>query len=155
MTSVLVPDDAANHLGAMLLAFNRQIFAGFLDEAEELAREGLVASAIVIAGTVLEYLVKSPGAGLMRGEVNAQVSVWSEFRNQAAHGSAATLTVGQATQMISGLRQILMAAPRMAGPVEQQLSNAHSVRGRYSHVQTSSADFIRRKSEEIDREHRG
>jgi hypothetical protein len=33
MTSVLVPDEAASHLGAILVAFNREIFASFLDEA--------------------------------------------------------------------------------------------------------------------------
>jgi hypothetical protein len=37
MPSVLVPDEAASHLGAILMAFNRQIFGSFLDEAEELA----------------------------------------------------------------------------------------------------------------------
>jgi len=55
MTSVLVPDEAASHLGAILLAFNRQIFGALLDEAGELAELGQAASAVLIAGTVLEY----------------------------------------------------------------------------------------------------
>jgi hypothetical protein len=53
--------------------------------------------------------------------------------------------------MISGIRLILMAEPGAAKSVDRLKSNAHAVRGRYSHVQTSSADFIRRKREETDR----
>ena len=63
MTSVPVPDEAATHLGAILLAFNREIFGGFLDEADELAALGQVTSAVLIAGTVLEYVERSPAAG--------------------------------------------------------------------------------------------
>jgi hypothetical protein len=60
MASVLVPAEAAGHLGAILLAYNRQILVRFLDEADELARLNLSRSAILIAGAALEFFESTP-----------------------------------------------------------------------------------------------
>jgi hypothetical protein len=84
MASVLVPDEAASHLGAILLTFNRQIFGSFLDEADKLAGLGLATSAILIAGTVLEYFERSPAAGVLPPERRRQIAEWRELRNQVA-----------------------------------------------------------------------
>jgi hypothetical protein len=160
MTSVLVPDEAASHLGAILLAFNRQIFGSFLDEADELARLGQAASAILIAGTVLEYFERSPAAGVLPPERRGQIAEWRQLRNQVAHGSAIALTVRQARQVIDGVRQLLEAPYAPGGPVDHphaqaQAGAAAAVKGKYSHVPTSSGDFIKRKGEDLELEDRG
>ena len=141
MTSVLVPEEAASHLVAILLAFNRQIFGSFLDEADELAELGQVTSAVLIAGTVLEYVERSPPAGVLPPEERRRIAEWRQLRNQVAHGSAAALTVGQARQVIEGVRQILASthAPGEPGDgLRPEAGAARAVKGRYSGVPTSS-----------------
>lgn len=158
MASVLVPDEAASHLGAILLTFNREIFGGFLDEADELAGLGLATSAILIAGTVLEYFVRSPAAGVLPPERLRQIAEWRELRNQVAHGPAVAVTVPQARQVIDGVRQILMAACAPGEPglqLRSQVGAARAVKGKYSHLPTSSGDFIGRKRDELELEDRG
>jgi hypothetical protein len=158
MTSVLVPDDAASHLGAILLAFNREIFGSLLDDANKLAISGQAAQAILIAGTVLEYTERSPIASALPPEIRRQIAEWRELRNQAAHGSPVAPTERQARQVIDGIRQILLAVsvPREPGHgLRPQPGFARAIKGKYSHVTTSSGDFINRKREEIDLEDRG
>jgi hypothetical protein len=159
MTSVLVPDEAAGHLGAILLAFNREIFGSFLDEAEELAALGQVTSAVLIAGTVAEYFLRSPAAGMLTPEHRGEIEAWGHLRNQVAHGSAVAAGAPQARLMIDGVRRILVTYRLQGRPVPQFRpetgSAPHAVRGRYTHVPTSSADFIKRKREELDLEDRG
>lgn len=158
MTSVLVPDEAASHLGAILLAFNRQIFGSFLDEADELAGSGQATAAVLIAGTVLEYFERSPSAGALPHEHRRQIAEWRQLRNQVAHGSAISLTVQQARQLIEGVREILAATrawEKPDGRLRPDAGAARAVKGRYSGVPTSSDDFIRRKREGLDLEDRG
>ncbi len=157
MTSVLVPDEAASHLGAILLAFNREIFGSFLDEADELARLGQANSAVIIAGTVLEYFERSPAAAVLPPEQRHQVAEWRQLRNQAAHGSAVALTVPQARQVIDGVRRILVAAYATGEPGNDRRpqAGAASVKGKYSHVPTNSGYFIQRKRDELDLEDHG
>jgi len=76
MDSVLVPQEAANHLGAILLAFNRDISGSLLDEADQLANLGKTTAAVLIAGTVLEYLERSPSAGLIPPERRSEIDSW-------------------------------------------------------------------------------
>ena len=84
---ISVPDEAANHLGAILLAFNREIFGGFLDEADELAALGQVTSAVLIAGTVLEYVERSPAAGSLPIGTRSEIEAWRRLRNSVVHSS--------------------------------------------------------------------
>jgi hypothetical protein len=159
MTSVLVPDEAAGHLGAIFLAFNREIFSGFLDEAEELAALGMAASAVLIAGTVLEYFERSPTAVLLPLEQRREIGVWRQLRNQVAHGSAGAPSVQQAQQVIDRARQILQTHYVSGGPVRRlHTEPGHplkTVKGKYACVRTSSDDFIKRKGEELELEDRG
>jgi hypothetical protein len=146
MTSVLVSGEAASRLGAIL------------DEADELAESGRAASAVLIAGTVLEYFGMSPLAGVLSPEQSRQISEWRQLRNQVAHDSAVAPSVRQARQVIDGIRQILAATLGLGGPVHRLRPEAGAVRavkGKYSGVPTSSGDFIKRKHEEIDLEDRG
>lgn len=151
MTSVLVPEEAATHLGAILLAFNREIFGSFLDEADELAGLGQAPSAVLIAGTVLEYFERSPAARVLPPEHRSKIAAWRELRNQVAHGSAGTLSVQQARQVIDGVRQILMTHSAQGGPV----AAPPGIKGKYAYVPTSSEDFIKRKRDELELEDRG
>jgi len=159
MTSVLVPEEAASHLGAILLAFNREIFGSFLDEADELASLGLATSAVIIAGTVLEYFERSPSAGAPPPEHQSKIAAWRQLRNQAAHGSAGAVSVQQAREVIDGVRYILSthldsrgAAPRVQPEVT---ISPRDVKGKYAYVPTSSEDFMRRKREELELENDG
>jgi len=162
MTSVLVPDEAASHLGAILLAFNRQIFGSFpsanhtyRDEADELTASGQAASAILIAGTVLEYFEKSPASTVLPDAQRRRITEWRQLRNQAAHGSPVALTVLQARQIIDGVRQILGDAYAPGEPFHHprlQTRSAKTIRGKYSHIPTSSDAFIARKREDLVRE---
>jgi hypothetical protein len=158
MTSVLVPEEAASHLGAILLAFNREIFGSFLDEADELAELGQATSAVLIAGTVLEYFQRSPTASVLPAEHRSKVAAWRQLRNQVAHGAAGAISVKQARQVIDGIRQILMTH-NVPGGREHTLrpeANAapHVIKGKYAHVPTSSDDFIKRKREDLELEDR-
>jgi hypothetical protein len=156
---ISVPDEAANHLGAILLAFNREIFGGFLDEADELAALGQVTSAVLIAGTVLEYVERSPAAGSLPIGTRSEIEAWRRLRNQVAYGSADALSVQQARQVIDGVRRILLTrdVPERSVPRLSPEAGAapHAVRGKYAHVPTSSADFIKRKREDLELENRG
>ena len=60
MDSVSVPEEAATHLAAMILAFNRDVFASLLTEVDQLTDSGQIIAAVLIAGTVLEYVERSP-----------------------------------------------------------------------------------------------
>ena len=57
MTPVLVPEEAATYLGAILLAFNRKIFGSLLDESDALAEGGHASSAVLIAGNESEFFL--------------------------------------------------------------------------------------------------
>ena len=159
ITSVPVPDEAVGHLGAILVAFNREIFGSFLDEADELAALGQVASAVLIVGTVLEYVERSPGGGSLPIEARSEIEGWRRLRSQVAHGSAGALSVQQARQVIDGVRRILMTRDLSEQSVPRLSPGAgaapHAVKGKYAHVPTSSADFIRRKGEDLELENRG
>jgi len=145
VTSVLVPEEAASHLAAILLAFNRQTIGTLLDEADELANSGLPTSAILIAGTVLEFI------GSSSAPPHPEVAEWRQLRNQAAHGSTAAFTVQQARQLVKGIRQLIS---NTSAHRERRHIDASQVKGKYSHVPTSSADFMERKRKELERENR-
>ena len=159
MTSIPVPEEAASHLGAILLAFNREIFGGFLDEADELAGLGQATSAVLIAGTVLEYFERSPSASVLPPKHRSEIEAWRQLRNRAAHGSAGAISVERARQMIDGVRQILMTDSVSSGPVHPLRTEAGAalnlIKGKYAHVATSSEDFIKRKREELELEDHG
>jgi hypothetical protein len=159
MTSVLIPEEAASHLGAILLAFNREIFGSFLDEADELAGLDLATSAVIIAGTVLEYFERSPSAGALPPEHRNEIVAWRRLRNQAVHGAAGTLSVQQAREVIDGIRHILgvhleagVAADR---PWPERAVSPHDIKGEYAYVPTSSDEFMKRKREDLELEDRG
>ncbi len=158
MISVPVSEEAASHLGAILVAFNREIFSGFLDEAAELAELGQAGSAVLIAGTVLEYFERSPVAKAHSPGYGSETAVWRELRNRVAHGSAAALSVEQARQMIDGVRQILLTGDVSSRPGYSPRAEAgavtHLIKGKYAHVPTSSDEFMARKREDVELEER-
>jgi len=159
MDSVLVPEEAANHLGAVLLAFNRSISASLLDEAGELVNSGQTAAAVLIAGTVLEYVERSPASTLVPPAHKRELDSWRQLRDEVAHGSAVTLSAEQARQMIESVRQIVSIhkAPPSASVQQARAHIAEAaarIKGKYAHVPTSSDEFIRRKREELDLEDR-
>ena len=158
MTSVAVSEEAASHLGAILVAFNREIFSGFLDEAAELAELGQVGSAVLIAGTVLEYFERSPVAKAHSPGYGSETAVWRELRNRVAHGSAGALSVEQARQLIDGVRQILLTGDVSSRPSYYPRAEAsavpHIIQGKYAHVPTSSDEFMVRKREDLELEER-
>ena len=158
MISVLVPDEAASYLGAILMAFNREIFGSFLDEADELVRSGQSASAVLIAGTVLEYFERSPVAGLLLPEHRSEIAAWRQLRNRVAHGSAGVIDAQQARQLIDDVRQILATrhVPGKTAPDRppSAVASAHFVKGKYAYVPTSSDEFIARKRAELALEDR-
>lgn len=147
MGSIVVPEEAASHLAAIVLAFNRDVSGHLLDEAEELAALGHGAAAVLIAGTVLEYIERSPGAGLVAPEDRHQLESWRRLRNQAAHGFAVAGSVEEARQVIDGVRRILAT-----GTVSVRA--AAGIRGKYAGVRTSSDEFIRRKRDDLELEDR-
>jgi hypothetical protein len=159
MNSVLVPEEAASHLGAILLAFNRGISGSLLNEAEELAKLGQTMAAVLIAGTVLEYLERGPAATLVPPGQRNEINSWRRLRDQVAHGSADTLTTEHVGRMIEGVRQIIMNQKMptdSVGPFRTQATGAASaLKGKYAHVRTSSDEFIKRKREELELENRG
>lgn len=146
-------------MGAILFAFNREIFGSFLDEADELAGLGHAASAVLIAGTVLEYFEKSPAASVPPPGHRTEIAAWRQLRNQVAHGSAGALSVEQAQHLIDGVRRILMTYNVSGGPVRHLRPETDAapdvIKGKYAHVPTSSGDFIHRKREELELEDRG
>ena len=115
MGSVSVAEEAANHLWAILLAFNRDIFGRLLQEADDLASSGQPNAAVLIAGTVLEYLEHSPASQCVPAESRDDVESWRQLRNQAAHGSG-TVTPEQAQKVVQGVREIVDVHDAFAHP---------------------------------------
>ena len=156
MATVAVPEEAAIHLGALLWAFNREIFGTLLDEADELAKLGQAASAVIIAGTVLEYFERSPSASALPLEHRSKIAAWRQLRNQVAHGSAGALSVQQARQVIDGVRQMFLTHNVLGGPANhfrvEAAATPQVIKGKYSHVPTSSDDFIQGKREDLELE---
>jgi hypothetical protein len=157
MASVLVPAEAAGHLGAILLAYNRQILVRFLDEADELARLNLSRSAILIAGAALEFFESTPSAGVLSTQERRNITQWRQLRNQVAH-TAVTPSLEQAQHMVDGIRRILADACAPGESIHhfRPLPDAvRTVKGKYAHLPTSSDDFIKRKRDDLELENRG
>jgi len=79
MESVAIPKDAANHLWEMLLSFNRETSGRLLDKAEELVAQGQTAPAVIIAGTVLEYVLRSPAVKLLAASRKSEFDACDDF----------------------------------------------------------------------------
>ena len=84
---------------------------------------------------------------------------WLALRNGVAHATAATVTLDQAKEMVEEVRRSLtretQSAPRLGLP-KTPAEAARQVRGKYQFVPTSTAEFIRRKADELrleDNEH--
>jgi hypothetical protein len=84
---------------------------------------------------------------------------WLALRNGVAHATAATVTLDQAKEMVEEVRRSLtreMQSAARLGLPKTAAEAARQVRGKYKLVPTSTAEFIRRKADELrmeDNEH--
>jgi hypothetical protein len=158
MDCVRIPEEAANYLGAMLLSFNRDISGHLLDEAEKLASLGLTASAVIIAGTVLEYAGRSPAGIILPAARKSELEGWRRLRDEVAHDSPTRPDIEQVRRMLQGIREIVSFSATAAEPAPQSSGRdrafAGQVKGKYAHVRTSADEFMKRKREEVELEDR-
>ena len=155
MAAPILPQEVAEHLEAAIQLSNRRVHLRFLDEAEALIALNLPTAAVRIAGVVLESIL----AGLREqvvSEDQQRLERWFELRNSVAHASAPAVNLDQAREMIEDVRRSLMreikVGPHLATS-QPRVEGARQVRGKYKFVRTSTAEFIRRKSDELRREH--
>jgi len=155
MASLPIPEEAVNHLGAMLLSFNRDISVQLLDEAEELASQGMTTSAVIISGTVLEYLERSPAVALLPDSRKSEFESWRRLRQEAVHASGIRPDADEVRRMLQGIREIVSDPENVASAQEVARSGRASsanVKGKYAHVRTSADEFMRRKRQEVELE---
>lgn len=155
MAAPILPQDVTEHLEAAIQLANRRVHLRFLDEAELLLEFNLPTAAVVVAGVVLEAILSGP-PGQGGSEDRERLEKWSELRNGVAHGQLAAVTLSQAKEMVEDVRAALKRetrfGPRLASPKAPAQSPAQ-VRGKYTFVPTSAAEFIRRKADELRLEH--
>ncbi len=110
---------------------------------------------MVVAGVVLEAILSGP-AGQGGPEDRERLEKWSELRNGVAHGQSSAVTLSQAKEMVEDVRATLKRetrfGPRLAPP-KAPAQSPGQVRGKYTFVPTSAAEFIRRKADELRLEH--
>jgi hypothetical protein len=127
----------------------------FLDEAELLLAVNLPTAAVLVAGVVLEAILAG-SRGLGGSQDPQRMEEWAELRNRVAHAQAPAVTLDQARKMVEDVRASLTRetrfGPRLASP-KASAESARQVRGKYTFVPTSAAEFIRRKSDELRLEH--
>jgi len=154
MAASHLAQEVTEHLEAAIQLSNRQVHLRFLNEAEALIALNLPAAAVMIAGVVLESILTGLGAQ-GASEDQRRLEKWFELRNSIAHAQGPAPTLGQAREMIEDVRRSLMreikVGPHLATP-EWRAEAARQVRGKYKFVPTSTAEFIRRKSEELQLE---
>ena len=155
MAAPILPQEVTEHLEAAIQLSNRSVHLRFLDEAETLLALNLPVAAVLIAGVVLESILASqPDEG--GPEDPQRMEGWSELRKRVAHAQEPAVSMDQAREMLRDVRISLMRegrlGPRLASATRQAESPGQ-VRGKYRFVPTSSAEFIRRKEDELRLEH--
>lgn len=155
MAAPLLPPDVTEHLTAAIQLSNRHIQLRFLEEADTLLSLQLPASAIAVAGVVLELLVAAQRLQAVPDE-SEQIEKWAKLRNEAVRPHGRILTLDEAKEMVAGVRQLLLratgTAPRLAFTASSN-KPPELVRGKYKFVSTSSEEFIARKADELRLEH--
>ena len=126
-----------------------------VNEAELLLAFNLPAAAVLVAGVVLEAILA--GFREQGGSQDRQrMRKWSDWRNSAAHSQVLTVTLDQAREMVEDIRGSLTReikfGPRLAS-LKAPDEALPQVRGKYRFVPTSTAEFIRRKADELRLEH--
>lgn len=155
MAAPILPQDVTAHLEAAIQLSNRRVHLRFLDEAEALLALNFPAAAVLVAGVILESILadqRDQGAS----EDRQRMERWLELRDGVAHAHVPTVSLDQAREMVGDVRRFLMRESRV-GPRLAARTRAggarRQVRGKYKFVPTSSAEFIRRKADELRLEH--
>ena len=151
MAAPNLPKEVTEHLEAAIQLSNRRVHLRFLDETEVLLTFNLPAAAVLVAGVVLESIlanVREPGASNDR----QRMEKWSELRNSVAHGHVPVVNLDQAREMVEDVRKALTREIKvgLASPLRRHRTEAlRQVRGKYKFVPSSSAEYIRRKADEL------
>ena len=149
----ILPQEVTEHLEAAIQLSNRQVHLRFLNEAEALIALNDAAAAVRIAGVVVESIL---GAFRQRAasEDQQRLEKWLGLRNSVAHANVSAVTLDQASEMVDDVRRSLMREIKVGLATPQPRAEAaRQLRGKYKFVPTSTAEFIRRKSEELRLEH--
>jgi hypothetical protein len=155
MAVPILPQEVTEHLEAAIQLSNRQVHLRFLNEAEALITLNLPIAAVRITGVVLESILsgfREPGVA----EEWRRLERWLDLHNAVAHTDAAAVTLGQAKEMVEDVRNSLMREIKVGSHPSTSQPPAEAtrqIRGKYKFVPTSTADFIRRKAEELRLEH--
>jgi hypothetical protein len=155
MAASILPQEVTEHLEAAIHLSNRRVLLRFLDEAEVLLALNLPVAAILVAGVVLESIV---AAGQEQGspDERQQIGNWLELRNSVAHAGAPSLAADQVKEMVEGIRGFLIrdvSVGQRFVTAQTLAETPAQLRGKYKFVPTSSAEFIRRKADELRLEH--
>src|ERR1035437_2169084 len=122
-----------------------------VNEAEWLLAFNLPAAAVLVAGVVLEAILA--GFREQGGSQDRQrMRKWSNLRNSAAHSPVPTVTLDQAREMVEDIRGSLTGEIKVGPPLSPPKAPDEAppqVRGKYRFVPTSTAEFIRRKADEL------
>ncbi len=149
MAAPILSQEVAEHLEVAIHLSNRRLHLRFLHEAEALVASNLTA-AVRVAGVVLESIREE-----WESENGKRLEKWFELRDCVAHAQVPAPTLDQAREMIGDLRRSLMREIKVGPHVatsERRAEAARQVRGKYKFVPTSTAEFIRRKPEELQLE---
>jgi hypothetical protein len=151
MAARILPQEVTEHLEAAIQLSNRHVHLRFLDEADALLTLDLPTAAVMVAGVVLESILAGMGeTGAI--EDRQRMEKWLELRHTVAHAHRPCVSLEQAREMVGDVRKSLLlentTVLRLALPAKPP-TLPRQVRGKYKYVATSSADFIRRKADEL------
>jgi hypothetical protein len=155
MAASILRRDVTEHLEAAIQLSNRRVHLRFLDEADALLELNFPAAAVLVAGVVLESILASQ-PDRQAPEDRQRMENWSELRNRVVHAHELAVSLNQAREMVGDVRRSLLGesrvGPRLASGA-RLTGVPRQVRGKYQFVPTSSAEFIRRKADELRLEH--
>lgn len=152
MTPLLVPDQIADHLQAIQTLTRREVFSRLLDQADDLARQGYLAAAVLLAGAVVEQHTRQPLSPTSADVPASMRAVWLSLHDQATHGQLSEAVSKEVGAMLAGVRNLLIdpEGSRTPSPLpsETRADAIARVRGKYAYVPTSSEAFLARRAEE-------
>lgn len=125
MASIIASPEIAEHLSAALALSKREVFIRLLNSAQEMLQAGQLVAAGLIAGVVLDCLRQERGADSPVDRERAKA--WLDFRNRIAHLGSSNVPFEQLSEMIGGIRNMLVTQPSITSGIAAPQVPADSV----------------------------
>ncbi len=155
MAQSAISGEINRHVEAVLALSKREILLRLLREAELCIELEQVSAAAILAGIAVEELHRFSDLSVLR-QHEQSFDVWRDLRNRAAHPASDRLEMDAklVAEMVSGIRILLDQIDTTQNRYPNFGEHLTKIRGKYAFVPTSVDDFLKRKREDLEREHR-